>query len=823
MEHNMLNRILVPFFIILTTALIAQTTVSPDWNNCTADSSQGIVKLMQSRRYAGAIAVKPKKLADHLKYNFKDGRLEIDTREVFKQPGIKAVILRLRSWKPNTEYLLKNCYLDMSIASTPGGLNATMYFEGNTGANKKHYWKAKKFIAENTPEIIHFEQVLPQDLNGLTLRCDLKQPGIYSIGKVTFGKVKEKKIDAAKNHIVNGGAEREWYNIGTIGAKIMAMWDDNIIYNGTGKTFHKEDKFEIDSKVKHSGRNAFRIRSDQDSTGRFAFNSVPFTPGKPATFAVWLKADKPNTKVRLSMFLGSGIAYVKHINVGTGWKQYTQTVPVFGDKVRGMNRVGDPINGNCAVFRRLTPLIFIKNGTLWIDDATYQQSLKAIPVKSPKLSVSGYLNNKAAYYKSGQKISATLKLLSDNNETVPVSWEVYDFFGKIVSRNNAGNVTLKAGKPQTMIYDLKLSEKLRGPMNWTFILGNVRHNLYFGVIEKSPNRSQRLGINYSSRQNTKVAIPMLKDFGFGSVRLWSAFRKLPFHGFRDTSIFHENDFYVMMCISSLIPVAPSCLVPNDLTEWADLVVKNVKEVKGHVDCYEILNEPNIWNGRHKNPDEKKFREMTPAVNAEIIKFIAKKIRTVDNKVKISGPTSCHTDVSWTASILKNGASKYLDIITEHPYRDQPELPDYAEDLEKMHKLLGRYRSNFPIIASEAGARSIAMPPDNLIIDCMRKASAYNSRMMLIGLANGLKQYHHFCMNMAEVGTGWGMTLAGNLDSDGQSLPAPVMFALRNLVDRIGEGKPAGRVKLGNSYRCYIFDKGKNRVAAVWKWHGALRN
>ena len=816
----MLTRILLSFFAIAAAAAIADTEVSPDWSKCSVSTTKSTVQFRQEKQFVAFIAVKPKELVDKLKCQIKNGRLEVDTRDVFNHSDKASVVFRLRGWNAKPEYLLKNYYLDMNIASIPGGLNATMYFEGNTGSNKKHYWKAKKFIAEKTPSVINFKQVLPENLNQLTLRCDLKQAGIYSLGKITFGQVKEAPVDAGKNHIVNGGAERGWYNTGTVGKKIMSMADDGLIYDGYGKIYHKESSISIDKIVKHSGRSAFKISSDKDSSGRFAFNAVPFVPGKPATFAVWIKAAKPKTRVSMSMFLASGLAYVKYITVGTGWKQYIMTIPVWGENVKGINRIGDTVSGAGAIHRMMTPLIYVTDGTIWFDDATYQLSAKPIPVAISDLSVSGVLTNPTGYYFPGQKINAKLELISNKDITVPVSWEAYDFFGKEICKGNGGSITLKANKPQILDYELKLPPQQRGAMNWKFTIGKAIHNFYFGVIDESGPRSQRLGINFTSRQNVEVAIRILKDFGFGSVRQWSAFRRLPFHGFRDIPAFKKNEFYVMMCISGLKPEAPSCLVPVELTRWKQLIKDVTGKYKGQVDCYEILNESNIWNGRTKNPDIAKYREMTPKVNVEVIKAAAEAIHSTDPNVKIAGPTSCHTDVNWTASILRNGAAKYLDIITEHPYRERPELPDYAEDINKMHKLLKPYRDNYPIIASEAGERSTAMPPDNLILDCMRSRSAYNVRMMLTGLANGLEQYHHFCLNMGEVGTGWAMILAGNPDSDNLPRPAPVMFALRALVDLIGDAKPNGRVKLGNSYRCYIFDKGTSRVAAIWKWHGA---
>ena len=217
--------------------------------------------------------------------------------------------------------------------------------------------------------------------------------------------------------------------------------------------------------------------------------------------------------------------------------------------------------------------------------------------------------------------------------------------------------------------------------------------------------------------------------------------------------------------------------------------------------------------------------MTLDVNLETIRAASEVIRKIDPQVKIAGPGSCHTDLVWTSNILARGGDRYLDIITEHPYRELPEQPDYGADLEKLHGFLNHDRPGYPVIASEAGERAVSFPRDNRICDNMRKRSAYNVRMMLIGLANGLKQYHHFSFDMSfsGLGSGWSMTRPGNPDNGELAVPAPVMYALRALSDHIGDAKPAGRVRLGDAFRCYLFDAGTHRVAVLWKWRGGPSN
>ena len=809
-------------FLLLLPVLVCNVYAgfSPDWSKCKADAdaARGTVWFRESGRMAAFISIKPAAALADLKYSFKDGTLEVDTRDMFAKNPKSSLVFRLRELPFEPALKLKTVFLELDIAGEPSGLKGKLYFEGNGGADKKHYWKAQNFVLGDKVQTLHFEQTLPGNLNQLTLRCDLDSPGLYRFGAVRFGEVKTAAVDPAKNHIANGGAEKGWYNIGVIDAKVLAMADDGKIYNGYGKKYDKSKETVIDNAVRHSGNSSFRLSSDARSDGRFAFNSVPFAPGRPAVFSVWLKADNPKTSVGLSLFLSSGIAYGKRVTAGTEWKRYELMIPAWGENISGVSKVGDVVNGYGAVYKMVTPMVSVENGTIWVDDAVYQLNGQFTPVTAPEVAVRGKLNNAQGYYVAGQPIRAEFVFRSDRAVTVPVKWELRDFFGRKVAEADAGTVSLKPGEEATGQFELAAPPELRGALNWTFAVGEIKHNFYFGIIGAAQPQLPRLGINYDSRQNAATAIAMLRDFRFGSVRLWSNFRKLAWHGFRDVPYFKQGGFTVMMCVDFGDSV-PNFMVPLDFSSWQQELKTAADKVKGQVAIYEILNESNIWHGRVANPDPKKYQEMTAKANAATIVAAAAALQAVDPAVKIAGPTSCHTDINWTANVLAFGADKVLDYITEHPYRELPELPDYADDLGSMRRMVDRYRPGLPVIASEAGERAVSLPSDNRILDLARDRAAYNVRMMLIGLGNGLEQYHHFAMDQTGLGTGWTMVLAGNPDSAGLSLPAPVMFALRNLADRIGMGRPVGRVKLGSDYRCYIFDRGDCRVAVLWKWNG----
>ena len=74
--------------------------------------------------------------------------------------------------------------------------------------------------------------------------------------------------------------------------------------------------------------------------------------------------------------------------------------------------------------------------------------------------------------------------------------------------------------------------------------------------------------------------------------------------------------------------------------------------------------------------------------------------------------------------------------------------------------------------------------------------------------------------MREQGNGFGLTLMGGADNAYYPIASPTLYATRGMIDRIYGAKPLKRLPLGHNYRCYLFDRGDVRVAALWKWNGA---
>lgn len=800
---------------------VAASAFSPDWGTCRLERQEknGSLVVRKGTRLAGVFSVKPFEAVNSLQVSTEPGLLVVDTAGLRKKFPKAEVIFRAHDLPFTPAHRLQNMRLELAASSQPGGLPAKLYFEGTQGEKKKHFWKVKQLVLSGEDNRFSFDQILPGDLNDLHLRFDLSGAGIYRIGRTGFAPAAGEKVNPAKNWLTNGGAELGWFNVSTFSGRTGAMADDGRIYDGYGKVYRRAMAAAVDSRVKHSGRNSFRLEAAPDSTGYFCYNSVPFQAGAPMSFSVWLKAEKPKTKVTLGLYLASGIAYGREVTVGTEWKRYDLSVPRWGEKDRGSYLYGDAVNGYGSIFHQVTPRLIPSAGsTVWADDAACHLGAARDAVY-PAISVAGKLNHTRGYCFAGEPVVAEFSVVAPGKRELPVRWELLDFRGRRIGKAVQETWKLDAAGQGVSRCTLPLPEEFRGSCNWNFSIGDVKYSFQFGVIDRPGKQLTRLGINYDSRQNAETAIAMLKDFRFGAVRMWSDFRNLPTHGFRDVPFFHRNGFRVMMCVGMLGADVPRFLAPADWSDWKSRLALAAAGVKGMVDSYEIFNESNIWGGRTRVTDPAKHREMTPEANAEAIRAAEEVLKKVDPAALVAGPASCHTDISWTDNVLAKGAVEALSIITEHPYRALPELPDYAEDLVTLRKLADRRRPGLILVASEAGERGVALPRGEQIAEWERSRAAYNTRMMLIAFAYGVKEFHHFSMDQTACGTGWSMILAGNPATGDLARPAPVMFALRNAADRLEEAVPAGRVRLGSDYRGYLFDRGDRRVAVLWKWNG----
>ncbi|MBR0459596.1 MAG: hypothetical protein IJJ26_10200, partial [Victivallales bacterium] len=226
-----------------------------------------------------------------------------------------------------------------------------------------------------------------------------------------------------------------------------------------------------------------------------------------------------------------------------------------------------------------------------------------------------------------------------------------------------------------------------------------------------------------------------------------------------------------------------------------------------LEIVESKNEPNICRG------------WTVETNLKMIGELAEIRKKYNLSFKLAGPDPLGTDLTWISNVLAGKEAKALDIITAHPYRNLPELPDYADDVESVRKIIALKAPGKPYYGTEAGRCQPAAWPTGYIDPQSLNATARDIRNILQGRISGEERYYQFCFSLWPDGTQWAVMMGGNHDNDDNPVPNLTLYGMRAMADLLENAKPVTRVRLGVNYRCGIFDHGKKRTAVIWKWNG----
>lgn len=759
----------------------------------------------------------PESRKNSAKISFENGKMTIDTREFFREAKAgEEVTLRLPVGKFTPD---RKARLSVEMSASPNA-EFEFYFEGRDIVNSKdnHYWRAKRCLAGETSQVFEYEEILPASLKELHLRLTFRKAAVFTLGAYDFTEVREAAVDSEKENVVNGGAERGLYGVAYSDMKTLGSHKD-----GTSLFFNIPRsgalKVETDSTTAHSGKRSFKVTTPANSVNQLYMFPVPVRLNKPISLSAWMKAEKP-TNVTVGLFPCNGSIYAKTFTVGTVWKKYTLNVPAYGKTFSNVNIVGNPGYAYGDAYGLIFPRFdFPENATVWIDDISSKLSENAEFRELSSVWISGTLDRDSTCYYPEDTITANLKLESAGKTAeTELSWRIEDAFGKRIASSPAERVTLPAEKSVSF----KAPENRRGWMT-LYVTAKTgdridEHVLPFGVINHPGPMVRRFGINVEDplAHNANVTIALMKEFRLGSARVWNSGG----HGFEGVGLFHDAGIYTLFCLDNVLSGKEAFFLPKDYRAWKKYLTEKAGMVKGKVDAYEILNEPNIWSGRSANPDPERLEVTDIDSIARCTLETAEILRKIDPNAKIAGADPCGTNVAWIESLIsKPGVAATLDIISEHPYRQLPELPDYGEDMQSLRKMAARFKTDYKFFATEAGRVYPMNYPDNRIMPQALKYAARDVRNEIVGFANGVDVYFHFAVGIGFCQTGWTVVRTGNGENGGEVMPNIYLYAIRVAADRIEDGKPAGQVKLGANFRCYIFDLGTRRTAVLWKWNG----
>lgn len=616
------------------------------------------------------------------------------------------------------------------------------------------------------------------------------------------------------NQILNGGAERGWY---AVSGSNYSNLNGGVYRDWLGVSWEKDMLVYLDDKEYATGKYSFRLEDGgRQYQNWFRSNPVKFTPGKRSVITFKAKSkDQHGTSLMLFLAVNTAQGYRKFFNIGPEWKTYRFEIPEFGLPVNGVTG-----NYQGKGDDQFYPTFWVKK-TVWLDDLCCWQGAGEIEYQdSTPLVISGEIAGTYALIDSSTTASMNFRNPGGQTLAADISYEINDFFGRTVSSGQLGKITIPAESAISKNYAIPVS--IRGPQT-IMISADIqgekqRHGFYFGGIGPEKGLIKRLALDCTGDASAKFLLPFFRDMRIGTARFWSKLSGEKPGMLHSLKGIHEAGIQTFVNVGLDGNAKYHSFSRHDISSWENTIKTNLMPLKDYIDVYEILNEPNIWNGYMKNPDPAIYKEMTPEEYVRITEFARNVITKFSPNAKFAGPTTCGTNINFINSVLKAGGDKLLDIITEHPYRASPEMPDYYAELQDLEKVLFKY-GNKPHWATESGWRSEEMFKDNIITDYVRKSVALNIRNILTAFAGGSEVYTIFAMSPWGGASSWQLTQTGGTGRIYEYSPQPVLYAMRAIADIVGNAAPAGNVFLGFEFKCYLFDNGKERIAVLWKWNG----
>ena len=759
--------------------------------------------------------------ADLVKVSQDDGDLVVDTREYFWRHKTGPAIMigwfgiPVGQWHCTPEGRAVSGKINRMEVTAGGddGLSLGLLVLSNKGTA---FYDGKDFLISGTGSggKLVFEPSIPEGVEGLWLRADLKSPGVYRFRDVRFFAYEpeqEKEEGVSANLIRNGGAEDGFYNIFMPSLAFAQRDAVQKYFDWRGIEIKSELAAELDDKVVHSGRYSFRLTASHDDVySRFHFNPVAYAVGKPISYTVWMKAEKP-MDVEIGFFIANALAAFKYFRIDTEWRKYELYMPAWGEKAdlafqNGLVGAYGCVTGVAYPYVRACD----KNrGTFWVDSAACVTGGHADFADDDKVHMRPSLGIRRGYCYAGEEIRLSLEVESYAEQAMSceVSWSLKDWRGKEVASSGPMAIELDPGERRSLDFRLVPPPRIRGAMNLTFSCKaggrDKEATLHLGVIDRGQAPVDRFGVEFPvGGNNVKLNLPYLRDLRVGGVRIGTASGRIG-DAFDAAPFFDGTGIKPLLCLSMEKEVRDN---PEKWAEWMKEFEKQVRKVAGSVEIYESENEVNVVSGWNVDLDMKQLRELS-----EILK-------RSDPQAKLAGPCTLTIDYTWIENILKKGGKDLLDYVSYHPYQPLPELPDYAANAAKLQELIDCYKP-IPQIATEAGRVQSSGLTDNTITEYTREAAAGDMRNIIQGIAGGARRYYHFAYESSTVSNAWNMMLMTDPSNDRFPIPNLAFFAMRNLIDRLEKAPYAGRARLGLNYRCYIFDHGHKRTAVLWKWRG----
>ena len=246
-----------------------------------------------------------------------------------------------------------------------------------------------------------------------------------------------------------------------------------------------------------------------------------------------------------------------------------------------------------------------------------------------------------------------------------------------------------------------------------------------------------------------------------------------------------------------------------LEAWAGYVSEMATRYKGTITYWEVWNEPNIPHFWQFPPD--------PVQYTRLLKITSEAIRKADPDAKIVGGVTSGTDIEFIRKMLENGAGKYMDIVSVHPYQlAAPDEEDSAVQLPRsgeLRNLLDKYNPDLGIWYTECG-----WPTTGGFTE--KKQSEYLVKYFIMTLGEGIVDKVYW-FNLDDWGprgssTGghWGITFMDHS-------PKPSFLAFHVMMDLLKDYDSAGSWETGKpAVIGYVFKKDQEEIYVGWSPKGS---
>ncbi|MBG6057009.1 hypothetical protein RCH16_000195 [Cryobacterium sp. MP_M5] len=197
----------------------------------------------------------------------------------------------------------------------------------------------------------------------------------------------------------------------------------------------------------------------------------------------------------------------------------------------------------------------------------------------------------------------------------------------------------------------------------------------------------------------------------------------------------------------------------------------------------------------------------------LLRASAEAVKAKNPATLIVGPANANQDDPYLTELYKIGGLKYLDVVSYHPYVEQPEL--LTADIQKAQARIKEYNNgqDKPIWLTEFGTPSKFGEPSE------RSQADFLVRAETIALSNGVKKVFWYDLvndstDSADHEGNFGLLRRPTATVHAFE-PKPSAMAQAMLIRKLSAKEPAGSDALGKTAFSYVYGVGSATTRVAW--------